>query len=440
MAGGARGQRPAFFGALVLLLALPGRGEGPLERSYVGATIALETAVGLREGRVQKGQLSLEPKLELNFRGGWSLVGTARLRYDPFDRLAPGRPRGRQGEVSNLSQSYALGSEGEAELREVYAEVQLGHSYAILGKQHIVWGKADGLKVLDVVNPQDFREFILDDFADSRIPLWAANVEVPLGAWTLQALWLPDQSYHDLPETSALFAFTSPKTFVPTPVEDDDRPRRFFRDSDAGLRATAFLGGWDLSLNYLFHYDDVPVFRRRLSGQGPIFSPEYRRNHLVGGAFANSFGSLTVRGELGFSFGKHYSRRSLSDADGLGRSDELSYVLGFDWYGIRRTFLSLQVFQLWLPQHESDFVPDALATRATLMLRRTFLNDTLTTEVFTLIDLDEGDGFIRPKINYEVSDGVVAWVGIDVIFGPRRGIFGQLSDRDRVRLGFEWSW
>jgi len=52
----------------------------------------------------------------------------------------------------------------EAELREFYLETDWGKSYFTFGKQQVVWGKADGLKVLDVVNPQSFREFILEDF------------------------------------------------------------------------------------------------------------------------------------------------------------------------------------------------------------------------------------------------------------------------------------
>ena len=40
----------------------------------------------------------------------------------------------------------------------------LGKSYFTFGKQQVVWGKADVLKVLDVVNPPSFRELILEDF------------------------------------------------------------------------------------------------------------------------------------------------------------------------------------------------------------------------------------------------------------------------------------
>jgi len=62
----------------------------------------------------------------------------------------------------------------------------------VLGRQQNVWGKADGLKVLDLVNPQDFRELILDDFDDSRIPLWAVNAEIPVAEVVVPLVWIPE--------------------------------------------------------------------------------------------------------------------------------------------------------------------------------------------------------------------------------------------------------
>ncbi|MBL4774166.1 MAG: hypothetical protein JKX98_11455 [Alcanivoracaceae bacterium] len=44
----------------------------------------------------------------------------------------------------------------------------------------MVWRQTHEPKVLNVVNPQSFREFILDYFEDSRIPIWMLNVEIPI--------------------------------------------------------------------------------------------------------------------------------------------------------------------------------------------------------------------------------------------------------------------
>ena len=128
-----------------------------------------------------------------------------------------------------------FGDHGEAELREFYADIAIDDVFLRLGKQQIVWGQADGLKVLDVVNPQSFREFILDDFDNSRIPLWSLSAQVPLGDVVAEFVFVPDSTFDDIPASDAYFGIRSPLLLLPpTPgkefiVNEPDRPRDFFK-------------------------------------------------------------------------------------------------------------------------------------------------------------------------------------------------------------------
>ncbi|MCG8589261.1 MAG: hypothetical protein MJE66_08215, partial [Proteobacteria bacterium] len=317
------------------------------------------------------------------------------------------------------------------------------------GKQQVVWGKADGLKVLDVVNPQSFREFILDDFEDSRIPLWLLNAEWAVGDVLLQLLWIPDKTYHELPEARALWAFTAPR-FRPTPppgvglvLEDPERPSRFFEDSDAGARLSAFVGGFDLTLNYLYLYDDIPVpFRRlELTPMGPrvVVTPGYERTHLVGGTFSTAVGDLTVRGEFGYQTDRFAPTERVSDSDGVVRTEEFQYVLGFDWFGLSETLLSLQFFQSILKDRPSGVLRPRLEENLTFLARREFLNDRGELELLLIQGLDEGDGAARARVSFEVTDHWSVYVRGDVLYGDRDGVFGQFDANDRVVFGFEWS-
>jgi hypothetical protein len=62
-------------------------------------------------------------------------------------------------------------------LRELYVEMPVGGWDVKLGKQQVVWGTADGMKLLDVINPTDYRELNQNTMEDSRIPVWMAKVE-----------------------------------------------------------------------------------------------------------------------------------------------------------------------------------------------------------------------------------------------------------------------
>jgi len=62
-------------------------------------------------------------------------------------------------------------------LRELYMDTTFGEWDFRLGKQQVVWGTADGIKLLDIINPTDFRELNQNTSEDSRIPLWMVNAE-----------------------------------------------------------------------------------------------------------------------------------------------------------------------------------------------------------------------------------------------------------------------
>jgi len=63
-------------------------------------------------------------------------------------------------------------------LRELYVDTKLGGGWDLrLGKQQVVWGTADGMKLLDMINPTDYSEMAQNQMEDSRIPVWMINAE-----------------------------------------------------------------------------------------------------------------------------------------------------------------------------------------------------------------------------------------------------------------------
>ncbi len=62
-------------------------------------------------------------------------------------------------------------------LREFYFDTNAGGWDFRLGKQQVVWGTADGIKLLDIINPTDYRELNQNVSEDSRIPIWMINAE-----------------------------------------------------------------------------------------------------------------------------------------------------------------------------------------------------------------------------------------------------------------------
>ena len=410
-------------------------------------TATSQWMVNSHNGDNQSLNITLVPEVDIDFENDWQLKSTVRLRAEAIDGLQI-NDIDRNG-YSDYSKPAQLNDGLELELRAFYLQGVIGDTFLTLGKQQIVWGKADGLKVLDIVNPQSFREFILDDFDSSRIPLWTANIERTVADWDLQFIWISDQTYHALPKQNASYAITSAELVPTAPagvevnIEQVRRPNNILLDSDVGLRAATFWKGWDITFNYLYQYNNLPVLRQNLSlvsGKPVVtISPEYERTHVLGGTFSNAFADWVVRGEVGY-FTDHYfiAKNSLQN-QGVVKSPELHYVLGLDWNAPWDILVSSQLIQSWVINDANKTTRDKLDTTLTGLVRRNFMYDTLVAEVLLIANTNNGDGIIRPKVSYEWQDNIKTWLGADVFYGDKQGVFGQFNRNDRVVFGMEVS-
>jgi hypothetical protein len=62
-------------------------------------------------------------------------------------------------------------------LREAYVDTTVEDWSIRAGKQQVVWGTADGMKLLDMINPSDYGEMAQNQMEDSRIPVFMVNAE-----------------------------------------------------------------------------------------------------------------------------------------------------------------------------------------------------------------------------------------------------------------------
>jgi hypothetical protein len=387
----------------------------------------------------QKFESIIQPRWDMRLANGVDLTAILRVRGDAIGDLGPDDRR--PPNYSDISSPWFNSAGAELSLREFYFDFRLAGSDWRLGKQQVVWGQADGIKVLDVVNPQSFREFILDDFDDSRIPLWTANITAPVGdSATLQFLWIPDTTYHELAESGTPFAFTTRRIVPQVPITaalEVEKPDDPLGDSDVGFALTGFVGGWDLSLNYLYRYLDTPVLPVRIRGEGLFrLEPEYRRSHLLGGSFSNVFGDVTVRGELAYNSDTFQPTDTLA-GDAVSESSEVSSVLGVDWAFNADALLSAQWFNAYLFDYRPEMGRDESEQLLTLLYQQDFVNSAWRVRAIGIHSINDGDTQFQLKLSYWLSSDLQLWVGADVFAGDELGLFGQFDDNDRVLMGFE---
>jgi hypothetical protein len=394
---------------------------------------------------------------EFNWKwDAYQLTAISRMGADAYDRLEPGRPD--RSERSSINELMLESDQAFLELREFYLSRYFEQASVVIGKQQIIWGIADKLRVLDRLNPQDLREFILPDFVDSRMPLWALNLEVilpedavqklGLANGLLQFVWIPDLTYEHLPGQDARFAISSPLLVPSVPIAGDpprimatDRPNNMVKDADYGFAFSSMAQGWDLGFYYLYHYDDIPVLFREInfSGIQPVVTikPQYRRSHLLGNSLSKAINDWVIRSEFAVLLNKYFVTTALQDSDGVIQTTEASWVLGLDWQGWEDSWLSLQCFQSYIPEYNDKFERKQLETTLTGIVRHEFANVQWLAELIWLHNLNRHDGLISPELNYEWNESTWISGGFDLFYGDSKGLFGQFDSNDRIRIQVE---
>ena len=102
-------------------------------------------------------------------------------------------------------------------MREIYLDLYFKSVDIRIGKQQIVWGKADGVFITDIVSPLNLTEFLLPDFDEIRVGVYAAKVDFYFGNSTIEAIWKPVYAGNELPPPGSIWykppAFPAPPTF-----------------------------------------------------------------------------------------------------------------------------------------------------------------------------------------------------------------------------------
>jgi Protein of unknown function (DUF1302) len=408
-------------------------------------SFSIRNRTGLRTNEPRALQMSrtiFDAKGVYKINDDWRLTLEGRAHYDPVKRL--GYPK---NVWLDPRQALLDGKVKKADLK--------------LGLQQVVWGQADGLRVLDVINPLDYREFILEDFIDSRRPLWLARADTPVGKGSLQLIWVPYFSPGRLPaadnefglgESFGLGLIGEATRELNLPqlmyrVEKTERPAYRLKSSQFGARYSRSVGKWDLTANYFYGWEDVPTnylggVENALKDAPPalVFKPRYDRKEVFGGTAATNFGSVVLRLEAGWNRSKATAVTTITQT-GFEKRGQFSSVAGLDWSAKPWLWVSGQYFLSFGSAPQERLLLPRYNHLASIYFRTNFLRESLRPELFVLTGLNPsavGQYLIRPRITKTIGDHWSVGVGADFLGGKRTNVFGYFDSRDRVVIELKW--
>jgi len=389
-------------------------------------------------GVSMQGELELSPAIDVTLTERVSMIASARVRLDDHDELEPGRYSYKT--YSDASRPANLGDTGSAEVRDFYLEVRSNKGLVRLGKQQIVWGRLDGIKVLDLVNPQDFREFILDDFGDSRIGLWSAYADYSIGQWRTELAVVPDGTGHAIPESGAWYELTAPRfRFGASPdqgslPQSTESPGLSLDDAGVGLRLSRQLGAMEFSAVAYSGLDSEPLGRVVSIGSEPVVERFYERRKAFGLSFDVGLGATVLRAEYAFQPNRVFNTRP-GDQLLTEALDQHRGAIGLDIDTPLGLFVNIQYLIDTVADAAISLVRPSTDRIGTLYLRRTFAYDTFTVEARLYHSFTDRDQLASININYAITDSTSIQFGAEHFSGVAEGLFGQFVERDRMTIG-----
>lgn len=405
------------------------------------ASVAVDTrlsyGVGNLTGQAVQEITEAEPRLELQLSPRMLAVMSARLRLDFADELEPGPTETET--YSSISQPLLIDDLGTLELRDAYVELALRAGVVRIGKQQIVWGRLDGIKVLDVLNPQSFREFILENFSDSRIGLWSAYLDISRGDWRAEMAAIPDNTGHAIPAAGAWFELRAPRyryganPTTPAPLIVTDRRGLTFDTTALAARLSRRFGSTEVSAIAYTGMDYEPLGRSRVLNTENVIERYYERRKLYGLSMESAIGGVVLRAELATQPGRVFNARTPDTLTSVAL-DQTTAGVGVDIDGPLNTFINIQHLVDYVAHAPESLVRPKRDQITTVFVKRTFAYDSLELSARWYYSKELGDRMISVAFAYAFSDKTRIRLAIDGFAGNASGVFGQFADRDRVTL------
>lgn len=334
--------------------------------------------------------------------------------------------------------------EMEIGLREAYLDIYFDAVDLRIGKQQIIWGKADGVFITDIVSPKDLSEFLLRDFDEIRMGITAFKANYYLGDNTFEFVWVPCFTGTTMPDEGT--AWFPQIDFPVEPVFDytQDDVAAELGNSEGFVKYSALTAAIDFEIMGGYMWDDDPASHitktidpqtHQLTGLTVI--PRHHRLGLAGGSFSTTLGGFVVRGEGAYYNGKYFNSEDPALSDGTVEKNYLHYLVGVG-YTLWDVKLSSQFIQQAILDYEEPIKNDELENTITFLASKDFLRETLWLELFSYIGINNSDALIRPKITYDLADGFEVQLGANIFVGDA-GIFGQYDDNDMVYTRVKYS-
>ncbi|MEA2027504.1 MAG: DUF1302 family protein [Campylobacterota bacterium] len=247
---------------------------------------------------------------EHKFESGVKIKINAKAYYDSIYRMR---------DKENYSTQEIDELESEVELFDAYIEGKISEKFDYkIGRQVVVWGRSDTIRVTDILNPIDNRRPGMVDIEDLRLPVTMAKFDYFVGDWRITPIAILEQRFSKNPPFGTAF---NP---APTAMPEDEE----YDDVTYALSIGGEFSGWDIN----FYGANVRSDSGHMDGRNTTL--QHDKVTMLGSALNVTTGSWLFKSELAYFDGLRYS------TTGNSEFKRLDFLLGFEYNGIADTTIS----------------------------------------------------------------------------------------------------
>lgn len=359
-----------------------------------------------------------------NFHTSWDVVVSGKAFYNLAYEL-----NGRQAYTDGFLDEYEKTFEADL----LFVRARLSDTLDLkLGRQVVIWGRSDNIRVTDVLNPLDLRSPGMTDIEDLRLPVAMSRLDCFFGQWTFSFYLIHEHRFNRLP------VFGSDYYNLPAALPDDVIPSHSIENTEFAVALSGIFPGLDLSFYLADLYDDTAFLT---AGN----ERRHERIKMAGFAFSKAVGNFLLNWETAFFDGIRLSAYQDCTAfveNGKAYS-RLDLLAGFEYSGITDTTLSIEVADAWFTNFDPKVEKAGYSEhniQYALRVTRTFFHDLLNLTFLASLHggaADDG-GFIRTQANYELSDSLELSCGIVFYRSGSLPMLRGMGDNDRIFAGIKY--
>jgi hypothetical protein len=323
------------------------------------------------------------------------------------------------------------GNERKGRLQELYWLQRLGEWDLRIGRQQIIWGRADAINPTDNLSPRDFILKTPED-SDQRFGNVAVNTVYHRGRLALQTVWMPESQSDVVP-------------LPPLPNVAIRRPHATRKDSFA-LKLDESGEHVDWSISYLDGYDLVPDLAvATVTRDEVLLQLTNHRLRVLGADGAATVGPYALRAEAAWmeSAGQwpSYKRsrawmvlggdRSFGDTLNLNLQYFIQRVVGFRSPDEIADPIARELAWLQLSLANQDVRE---MRGVTLRVATSWAKDTWKAEASSIHIWQNSSSILRGRLQYAPGDRWRFYFGTDWYRGGRHSLFGLLEDNSTTYL------